>query len=179
MENEAIKSMLNPVRIKIIQEVGLRKQATTKEIAEILSDIPQATLYRHMANLVKNKILIVASENQVRGITEKVYQINQNLTTDHKLEASKMSVDDLSRLFIRFILELLLDYDHCVSNKKTVAELSKRVGFSSTSLYLSDSELVEMMAELGKIFMKRMENGKTEERILRKVSTIVSSSQNL
>ncbi len=178
MENEAIKSMLNPVRIKIIQEIGFRKEATTKEISEILTDVPQATLYRHIANLVKNKILVVSQENQVRGIIEKVYKVNENLKSDLKLDAEKLSIDDLSRMFIRFILELLVDFDRCAANKKKVTDLHRKIGFTSTSIYLSDDELAEMMTEVSQVYMKRFNNEKTDKRELRKISNIVSTSQN-
>ncbi len=78
MNNEAIQSMMNPVRIKIIREITLKKTATTKELQEICQDIPQATLYRHIQNLLKNGIIHVVSENKVRGLFEKVYAIKEN-----------------------------------------------------------------------------------------------------
>jgi DNA-binding transcriptional ArsR family regulator len=70
MEKEIIKVLMHPIRIKIVQELGLRKQATTKELLSSCGDVSQATMYRHINELLKNEIIIVASENIINGIVE-------------------------------------------------------------------------------------------------------------
>lgn len=69
--------IMNPTRNRIIQYLISHGQATTSEIALKLSDIPKATLYRHMNVLVKNKILLVVEEHKIRGTVESVYTLNR------------------------------------------------------------------------------------------------------
>src|SRR4029434_348676 len=51
------------------------KQLTTKQIAQELPEIPQASLYRHMGLLVENELLEVVDERVVNGATERTYDI--------------------------------------------------------------------------------------------------------
>jgi len=45
--------MLNPVRMRIIQELAVKQSTTTTELCEKISDIPRTTLYRHIKILWK------------------------------------------------------------------------------------------------------------------------------
>lgn len=81
MNQDVLKSLLNPIRMKIFQHVLMNEQVTTGELAKLLPDVPQASLYRHINKMVQDEILSVASENKVRGVYEKVYAIQNNPLT--------------------------------------------------------------------------------------------------
>jgi len=177
MNNEAVKSLLNPVRIRIIQELGGKEKATTKELASILNDIPQASLYRHIANLVKNKLVTVVEEHQVRGITEKVYSISPNLNRALNIDPKTITKKDLSELFTRFVIELLTDFDGSMSGVEKFDPNDTRVIFQSASMYLSQTELIDMLTQIGGVMQKFLANPMTEGRSLRKFSTIITTAQ--
>ena len=176
MNSEALKSIMNPVRIKIIQELSMKGTATTKEIASACGEIPQATLYRHLSNLMKNGVITVLSENRIRGTLEKVYAIKENpsQTINNKLET--LTKDDLSDLFIQFIVSLLTDYNACMSQEIVMKELGSWIGFRSCSLLLTNEELLEMLIEVNKIIIERLANKAAPNRKLRKFSTIVTTA---
>ena len=148
IQGEAIKSMMNPLRLKIVQEISLKGTATTKEIAEICGDIPQATLYRHLNSLLKHEIIEVVSENKVRGILEKVYAIKVNPQDEIDRNTDKMSKQEISELFSQFIISILSDFNNYVSKSENVDIIKDKVGFRSYPLYLSDEEFMEMMGEI-------------------------------
>lgn len=174
IKNEAIKSMMNPLRLKIVQEISLKGTATTKEIAEICGDIPQATLYRHLNALLKSGILEVVSENKVRGILEKVYAIKSNPSAEIERKTSDLSKEELSGLFSQFIIGLLTDFDSYLSINDKINVIKDKIGFRSYPLYLTDEELVEMMDEIYTSIKMRLENKPTGGRTLRKFSTVMT-----
>ena len=67
-----LNPILNPVRMRRIQSLAKNKNMTVQQIAQELTDVPQATLYRHLNKLLKAKAIVVVQENKVRGVLEKV-----------------------------------------------------------------------------------------------------------
>lgn len=175
MNIEAIKSIMNPIRIKIIQELSIKKNATTKEIAEACGEIPQATLYRHLKVLMNNEVIEVVSENQVRGILEKVYAIKENPSQTLNTNLKSISKEELSTVFSQYIISILTDFKSCITVPEVMKSINKNIGFTSVSLLLTNEEVVEMMAEINQIFMSRISNGSAPGRKLRKFSTILTT----
>ena len=73
----------NPIRMKIMQFLQIRGEATTKQICEELHDVPQPTLYRHINYLLKEEVLIVKSERKVRGSLERLLTLNETKFTEN------------------------------------------------------------------------------------------------
>ena len=174
MNNEAIKALMNPIRLKIVHELSLKGRATTKEILEICGDIPPATLYRHLNSLLKNGIVEVVSENKIRGIFEKVYAIKLNPADYINKNPAELTKDELSELFSQFVVSLLTDFHRYLCDNEKVNPVEDKIGFRSYSLFLSDDELMEMMSEIRGIIMKKSENKASADRKLRKLSTVTT-----
>ena len=87
MSNKKIDNILHPIRMKVLQTLIGGRQLTVQQIGERLTDVPQATLYRHLNKLLETEILTVVAEKKVRGTTEKVLAINENanLLTEKEL----------------------------------------------------------------------------------------------
>jgi len=172
---EAIKCIMNPVRIKIIQELNLQKTATTKEIAQACGDIPPATLYRHLNALMKNHIIEVVSENKVRGILEKVYKLNENPAQIISQNPKAITQEELSAVFIQFMFGLLNDFDSSVSQPDTLQNLGSNLGFSSATFFLTDEELADMSQKMNQNIIPLLKNTPAPGRKLRKLSTIFTT----
>ena len=71
------KIVMNPVRIRIAQYFLVHEQGTTAQIGEELSDVPKASLYRHMKIMEDAGLIRVVQENKKRGTVEKVYKLEQ------------------------------------------------------------------------------------------------------
>ncbi len=170
-----VKSIMNPIRIKIIQELSVRKTATTKEIAHAFGDIPQATLYRHLSALMKSGVIQVVSENKVRGIMEKVYAIKENPSQTINDNLEKISKDELSSLFSQFVVSILTDFNSCISEPEIMKSANRVFGFTSNSLLLTDHEFIEMIAEINQIIIQKKNNPFIAGRKLRKFSTIITT----
>lgn len=173
MNSEMIRSMMNPLRLKIIQEISFKGTATTKEIAEICGDIPQATLYRHLNSLLKHGVIEVVSENKVRGTVEKVYAIRSTPREYINRNPDEITRDELMEMFLQFIISLLADFNEYLSGGE-INIVKDMIGFRSYPLYLSDEEFMEMMGEIHTSIAKRVENKPSPGRILRKFSTVTT-----
>lgn len=171
MKYGKFESMMHPVRIKIIAAINQKREATTQEIAKICTDIPPATLYRHINRLYKDGILEVVSENNINGIMEKVYCIKDNPYDEASHIGKSNDPEQIMNLFVNFTLTMLSDFQNYTSRKEiNLAE--DGVGFKSSLLYLSDEELIEMAEDLWKCIEKMAYNAPSKERKLRRFSTI-------
>ena len=59
--------MLNPVRMRIVQELAIRQSMTASELCDKICDVPRTTLYRHINILLDSNILSVVSEKKICG----------------------------------------------------------------------------------------------------------------
>lgn len=69
---ERLKALANPLRIRILEQLAQRPM-TVSEVAAALGE-PRTKLYRHVALLLKQNFISVASKRKVSGIFEKTYQ---------------------------------------------------------------------------------------------------------
>ena len=57
--------VMKPARQRIFQYFLLHETGTVKEVKKALSDVPNASLYRHIKILADNSILMVVDENRI------------------------------------------------------------------------------------------------------------------
>lgn len=74
---EIAEIVMNPVRQRIFQYFLIHETGTVKEVRKALSDVPGASLYRHMKILTDSSILTVVGENRIRGTVESVYKLKK------------------------------------------------------------------------------------------------------
>ena len=97
----------NPIRIQVMQYLQTYGEATTKQIAEALSDISTPTLYRHINIMLEQEALIVKEERKVRGGTERLLVINE--------EKFGMS-ENLSQDAYQFLMGLYMKFQKYCEN---------------------------------------------------------------
>lgn len=163
--------MVHPIRMRIMQVIIQNERATTKEIAQACTDIPQATLYRNLAKLVKDHVIYIESENQIRGVREKVYAIKQN--PYHEIEAIVANNDStqLLNLFYQFSLSLLHDFQNYQQAEDFDLQQDV-VGFRSYLLDLDEAEADDFMSELHSVIAKYSDKPALPKRRKRKFSTV-------
>jgi len=96
--------MLNPVRVRIIQELAARQTMTATELCEKLSDVPRTTLYRHINTLLEYNLLVVVSEKKIRGSLERTLSLNiEQISRNNTLEnAPKLALSFLMNKYAKF-----------------------------------------------------------------------------
>lgn len=175
MKENAIKVLLNPIRIRIIQELSLKERATTKEIQKACGNISQATLYRHINKLLTSEIIQVVDENIINGITERVYAIKNDISEEISKHPENFTKEEYYDIFSQFIISILTDLSNYMSKETVLENIMKSSGLYSSTLFLTDEELKDMYKEIRDAISKRMNNELLDGRKLRKVSTIITT----
>ncbi|PXV96115.1 helix-turn-helix protein [Lachnotalea glycerini] len=162
------KIIMNPVRLRIIQYLVLHGSASTGQIKEELTDIPPASLYRHIKILEEAKLIIVVKENKIRGVVEKVFQLNK----ENPL-SQENSNENIKRVIDSSMLSIMSEFNSYLDKEEN--DPQKDLLFLSTStLLLSDEEFTEFTKEIGEIFNRVLNYKKNDKRKVRRI-TVISS----
>lgn len=139
--------MLNPVRIRIIQELATRGNMTATELCEKASDIPRTTMYRHINILLDNNILSVVSEKKIRGSMERTFALNiEEISKHNTLEnASQNALVFLMNRYARF---------HNYFNGENPNPAKDKIFLNYTVLMMDDNEFDQFLSELRGLLIK-------------------------
>lgn len=165
---EIAEVVMNPVRQRIFQYFLLHETGTVKELKKALPDVPNASLYRHIKILADHSILMVVSENRIRGTVESVYQLNKDAlaTEDESGNAVQMSLLGICASFAKYYASGSAD------PKKDLLLLT------NCTLLLTDEEFLKFLSEINEVALKYMKVEATESSKTRKI-TLISSPVDL
>lgn len=130
----------HPVRLRILHAVGGR-DLTTAQLRGLMTDVPQATLYRHIAALVDAGVLAVASERRVRGTVERTYKLGEQMAHVEQAELATLSDDQIRSGFLAFIGELLRTFEGSLDLGETTRT---HLGFGTGALYVDEVDLARI-----------------------------------
>ena len=155
---------IRTVRQRIFQYLLIHETGTVKEIRKALPDVPSASLYRHMKILADHSIIMVVSENRIRGTVESVYQLNK----------SALQIDDANGEAVQTAL-----LGFCASFAKYFASghanpKKDMLLMTTCTLTLTDEEFMEFLSEINQVAVKYMDIGIKEGSKTRQI-TLISS----
>ncbi|MET8312058.1 helix-turn-helix domain-containing protein [Micromonospora sp. NPDC005173] len=162
---------LHPVRIRILRAVAAA-QLTTRDLVELLPDIAQATLYRHLATLVKAGLLDVVEERKVRGAVERVYALPAHGATLDPAALATATAEDHARYFTAFVSSLLPEFSRYLARER-IDFAADGVGYHQLVLQLTDAELGQFAADLNALVGPLLANEPGGGRIPRLLATIL------
>jgi DNA-binding transcriptional ArsR family regulator len=171
MKSSKTKLILHPVRMKITQSLLNGKKLNVQQIAEILTDVPQATLYRHLNKLLEADVIEVVQENQIRGTVEKVYGLKEQEINSPE-DFLNFSKEQHLELFFTFTTQLLGLYENYL-DRGEVDLLKDGVSYRVANVQLTDEEYMELVRGIGTLIQNAMLNERTPERKGRNIATIV------
>jgi DNA-binding transcriptional ArsR family regulator len=163
--------LLHPVRLRIVLTAA-GDEVTTADIARRLPDVPQATLYRHIAKLSDAGILDVVGERQARGAVERTYRVNAAHATIGAGEASEMSADEHFESFTTFVGILIETYGRYLHAPDSTPA-TDGVSFRQARLWLNDRELDSLVVDMTTVLDQYLDLPKTVGRTPRLLSTIL------
>jgi Helix-turn-helix domain len=149
--------LLHPVRLRIIQAFLGDRALTTSQLSTELSDVPAASLYRHVARLVAAGVLQVVAERRVRGAVERTYVLRLAAARVNLDEVAAMTADEHRQMFVAFVAALLADFDRYLDRGR-VDLLKDGVSFGIEGLWLDDAEYIEMVQDLYRVLQPRRAN---------------------
>lgn len=177
MKQNTITAMMHPIRIRIIQELSIKKTATTKELQAACGNFAQATLYRHLKELLKHELIKIVSENNVNGIIEKVYAINNDVSKNIAQDPSKLSIEQLTDIFNQFMISIMTDFRTYIDHEDGLKDIQNEFGLVSASLFLTDEELKALMLSINQLIIPLLDQKQEKGRKLRKFSRILTTTK--
>ncbi len=163
--------LLHPVRLRIVLATA-GDDVTTAEVARRLPDVPQATLYRHIAKLADAGILELVGERQARGAVEKTFRVNTaraNLDVD---EVAAMTPEEHFAAFATFVGLLIETYGGYLDTPGAEPAVDG-VSYRQARLWLTDSELADLVADVTTVLAPYLDLTKTPGRTPRLLNTIL------
>ena len=169
MKKDYMEACMNATRQRIIQVIMIKKEATSAEIGEELPDIPRASLYRHIKVLLDAEIITVVKEEFKRGAVEKTYAI-----------APQMPYGDTNEEYNSLIQSALMGLQgefYRYFNGENPDPQRDLLTLGSSSLMMSDEEMIEFIKAYGDLIQRYMPNKPVEGRKVRKVTLVISPNE--
>ena len=139
--------ILNPIRMRIIQELSARQSITATELCEKISDVPRTTMYRHINILIEYNILSVLSEKKVRGSLERTIALNISEITKHN------TIENGAQNAFGFLMSNYAKFHNYFSGENP--DPGKDIIFlNDTVMMMSDTEFYQFLAELRELILK-------------------------
>jgi DNA-binding transcriptional ArsR family regulator len=152
--------ILHPVRMRIIQHLS-KGAATVHELKEWMSDVPQATLYRHLNRLTENKIIHIVDERKIRGAVEKTYAMQEDSPYLTVEELEQLSGEEHLKLFMTFLSSVTGQAKSYLLKDPDLTGDS--FGYNQLDLYLTPDELKELNKGMTELLSKFKSNRPTKE----------------
>jgi len=111
---EQIELVLHPVRMRMILAIATRV-LTTQQLANLLPDVAQTTLYRHINLLLEGGILTVVRESKVRGTVERELALVKGAGRIDMETSTTLPPQQQEQLFTAFVAALLADFKRAQS----------------------------------------------------------------
>src|SRR5262245_42627653 len=142
--------ILHPVRLRIVlafaSAAGSRR-LTAQQVAALLADLPQASLYRHIERLYRGGVLALAGERRVRGTVERTYVLTAGGAILSQEDLAKATREEHLGHFTTFAAGLIAQFERYLQRPE-VDLIADGVGYRQVVLNLSDQELQEMAGAL-------------------------------
>ncbi|MBE2182694.1 MAG: helix-turn-helix domain-containing protein [Anaerolineae bacterium] len=156
---DKIELVSHPIRMRVILTIGSRI-LTTRQLAELLPDVPQTTLYRHIHLLLKGGILTIVRESQIRGTVEREFALVKGGGRLDLETSASLSPEQSAQIFTTFIAMLLADFNR--------AQLQPVQGmppafYTQQRLYLSAEELGQLSQEMESLLAKYKDQFRLED----------------
>ncbi len=171
MKNSYIDACLNPVRQRILQVLIEKKEASAAQILEILTDIPRASLYRHIKILADAGVIEAVREVPKRGSVEKFYALAAP-------PAEAKSNEGMNQMIQSALIAIANDFS-CYFSEGEKDPQKDMLTVGQATLMLSDEEFVAFLTEYSNLLAKFLHHKPSEERKTRKITFISSPADDI
>jgi len=165
-------ALLHPVRLRVVQALLAGEGLTTHQLHERLSDVPIATLYRHVGYLVTHGLLEVSSEQQVRGVSERTYRVVEELANPSAEELGALSPEELLATFTMFTSGMIRDFSTYVDQGDHDL-VEDRVSFAQADFWATTGEVDAFFDTVMVALRELMSNEQAPDRTRRVLTTVL------
>src|SRR5260370_31839500 len=131
--------IVHRVRRRIILAFARGRRLTPQQVATVLVDVPQATLYRQIERLFQGGVLAIAAEKRVRGAVERTYVLAEGGASLSPEDLAQASRDDHLGYFTAFGAGLIAHVEQYLQRAK-IDFLKDGPGYPQRALPLTHKE---------------------------------------
>ncbi|MFJ2030101.1 helix-turn-helix domain-containing protein [Streptosporangium sp. NPDC087985] len=164
--------VLHPVRLRILQAFIGRRTLTVRDLAALLPDVPQATLYRHLGTLAAAEVLRVVEERRVRGAVERVFALPDASAELTGTDLEGATPEDHLRYFATFLATLQGEFARYLG-RPGIDLMADGVGYRTSTVNLTDEEFLAFMTTLNKLVTEAAEKPPAPDRRRRVFARVV------
>jgi DNA-binding transcriptional ArsR family regulator len=163
--------LLHPVRLRIVFAAMDGLAFTTSEMSQRLPDVPKASMYRHISQLVDGELLEVESEELVRGIVERHYRLLRVRAVIDPAAAAAMTIDDHRRGFAAAMAALIAEFNAYL-DRPAANPTADSVSYRQFPLWLTDIDRAALVEEMSAVIQKHSQHEHASERKRHLLTTI-------
>lgn len=156
---EHIDLILHPVRMRIILTI-VSRVLTTQQIADLLPDIAQTTLYRHINLLLEGGILRVVRESQVRGTVERELALVEGAGRIDMETSASLPPEQQEHIFTTIIAMLLANFRRSQAQPQTGLPPAL---YNQQHLYLTPTELLDVNQQIDQLLAAYKDPARTPD----------------
>lgn len=154
---DTIELLLHPVRLRIVHALSGGQILTTAQLHARMPEISKATMYRQVSLLVEGDLLEIESEQRVGGTIERSYRLRGPSAAISADVAASASLEDYHRAFATAMTVLLGEFNAYLE-RGHADPTADAVGFRQHALWLSPHERDELISEMRKAIVPRLNN---------------------
>lgn len=144
-----LELIIHPIRSRIIRLLA-KRELTTEQIGKLLSDIPQATLYRNIKKLYDNQVIRITKEEKVRGTVRKTYTLDKSKASFTPEQLASMQKDELIAMVTNFTALLLSDFNEYLDNKHN-SEPYDDFKILQRTVYLTKDDYKQVLTDIDQL----------------------------
>lgn len=165
MITDRFELFLHPIRLQIITALT-GNNASAKELAKGLPDVPLTTLYRHINILIEGGILEVVEEIPQRGTVERIlgFKTPPSLTPEDLRGLSKETYQQAFTVILSTLMNDAMSYLENIPDNEEIDLLAAGFNFNKVQLNLSDTEYQELNQKILDLMLKAVHNKPSPER---------------
>lgn len=161
----------NQTRFKIALELIDKEEGlSVMQLKNILEDVPQATLYRHMNSMFEEGLVKIVSTKKTRSGEENFYAINTETYKIDEEEWNLASYDDKVNFITYYFMYILQSYQ---GYHKTTDGKKDKSTFSLLKLNLDESKFEDFQLELKSLLEKYYDESQNNNNKERTVSLVI------
>jgi len=171
MNEKLIECLAHSVRGKLLRTIDEQERATTKELAQIINTLSQASLYRYLKRMVDDGLIEVVEENQIRNVKEKVY----GMAIDLDAELKKIAEDTSGVTFLAQFQNFtngIMDEFQAYFKDNDVPTIGFGFGFGILPIHVTNKEASELYQKIEELLQPYHNNLLTHDRQLRNFAMI-------
>ncbi|GAB2567462.1 helix-turn-helix domain-containing protein [Gracilibacillus alcaliphilus] len=161
----------NQTRFKIALELIDKEDGLSiMQLNQLLEDIPQATLYRHVNAMFEDGLLNIVRKKKTRSGEENFYAIKTKAYKIGEEEWNRASYDEKVNFityYFMYVLNAYQNYHQTIDDKKDQST------FSISKLHLGEAEFENFQADLNHLLTKYYNQSQNKSDKERTVSLVI------